>query len=207
MSVERLITQLESTTSTRAGGERDRLDVALEPVHVAHAGLGLVGAGQLEHLVGHVQAVGGAGRADAARGEQHVDAAARAEVEHRLALLELGDRERVAAAQRGQQRGVGQLAAFVGRVQRGAELLGLLVGDERGVGSAAVGGLLAGGDLRGGGGVALAHRLAQRVRVGASGRRRSRTTRPPRRSRSRPPSRTARSTSAASRAHNNSTRV
>ena len=79
------MTQLESTTSTVLGGERDRFDVALEPVHVLDAGLGLVGAGEVEHLVGHVEAVGGAGRADAAGGEQDVDAAAGAEVEHGLA--------------------------------------------------------------------------------------------------------------------------
>ena len=50
------------------------------------AGLGGVGAGQVEHLVGHVDAVREAGGADAAGRQQHVDATARAEVEHPLAL-------------------------------------------------------------------------------------------------------------------------
>ena len=93
------MTQLESTTSTVFVGERDGLDLALEPVDVLDAGLGLVGAGEVEHLVGHVEAVGGAGRADAAGGEQDVDAAAGAEVEHDVAGLEVDHRGRVAAAE------------------------------------------------------------------------------------------------------------
>ena len=86
------------------GRQRDRLDVALEPVHVLDARLRLVGAGEVEHLVGHVEAVGGAGGADAAGGEQDVDPAAGAEVEHGLALVQLGHGGRVAAAERGEQR-------------------------------------------------------------------------------------------------------
>jgi hypothetical protein len=58
--------------------ERDVFDVALEPVHVLDPGLGLVRAGELEHLVGHVQAVRRAGGTDAAGGQQDVDTAARA---------------------------------------------------------------------------------------------------------------------------------
>ena len=64
-------------------------------------------AGEGEHLVGHVQAVRLARRADARGGEQHVDAAARAEVEDRLALVQFGDGGGVAAAERGERRGVG----------------------------------------------------------------------------------------------------
>ena len=71
----------------RLGRERDRLDVALEPVHVLDAGLGLVGAREGEHLVGHVEPVGGAGGPDAPGGEQDVDPAAGAEVEHSLAFM------------------------------------------------------------------------------------------------------------------------
>ena len=81
----------------------------------------LVGAGELEHLVGHVEAVGLARRADAPGGEQHVDAAAGAEVEHGLALVQLGDRGRVAAAERGERRRVGQLVAVAVGVEAGAE--------------------------------------------------------------------------------------
>ena len=71
-----------------------------------------------EHLVGHVDPVGGARRADALRGQDHVDAAAGAEVEHRLALVQVGDRGRVAAAERCERRRLRQLAALLGVVQR-----------------------------------------------------------------------------------------
>ena len=87
--------------------QRDLLDVAAQPLDVGDAGLGLVAAREVEHLVGHVQPVGQARRADAAGGQQHVDPAAGAEVEHGLALVQLGDRDRVAAAQRGEHRGLG----------------------------------------------------------------------------------------------------
>ena len=61
------------------------------------------------------------GRADALRREDHVDAAARAEVEHGLALAQLRDRGRVAAAERRERRRLRQLAALLGVVQRLAE--------------------------------------------------------------------------------------
>ena len=57
-----------------------------------------------EHVGAGVQAVGDAVRADSARGEQDVQAAAGAEVQHGLAWLDVGHRERVAAAQAGAQR-------------------------------------------------------------------------------------------------------
>ena len=165
LSVERLMTQLESTTSTVSAGSGMASMWPLSQWTFSIAGLGLVGAGELEHLVGHVEAVGGAGGADAAGGEQHVDAAAGTEVEHRLALVQVGHGGRVAAPERGEQGGVGQLVALAVGVQAGAEQLGLLVGDHRGVRAAAARGR---GRVRGGerrGGVALAHRLAQRVRI------------------------------------------
>ena len=68
-------------------GQRNVLDLALEELDVGGAGLALVFARQGEHVVGHVEAVGLARGPDAARGEQHIDAAAGAEVEHRLAGL------------------------------------------------------------------------------------------------------------------------
>jgi hypothetical protein len=89
-------------------GQRDGLDVALEELDVGGAGLGRVGQGEREHLVGHVQAVGLAGRADAAGGEQDVDAAAGAQVEHPLILTQLCDGDGVAAAERGCHRFGGQ---------------------------------------------------------------------------------------------------
>ena len=93
------MTQLEMITSTESSGSGIVLDRALDELDVLDPGLALVGAGQLEHLVGHVEAVGLAGRADAARREQDVDPAAGAEVEDRLALVQVGDRGRVAAAE------------------------------------------------------------------------------------------------------------
>ena len=59
-----------------------------------------VGAGEVEHLVGHVDADRLAGRRDAAGGDEHVGAGAGAEVEHRLAGVEVGDGGRDPAAQR-----------------------------------------------------------------------------------------------------------
>ena len=59
---------------------------------VGDAGLGGVGAGQREHVGAGVQAVGGAGGADSAGGEQDVESAAGAEVQDGLAWLEAGDR-------------------------------------------------------------------------------------------------------------------
>ena len=163
LSVERLITQFESTTSTlTASGSGIASIWPLSQRDVLDAGLGLVRAREVEHLVGHVEPVRDAGRGDAAGREQHVDPAAGAEVEHDVAGAEVDHRERVAAAQRGLQRGVGQLVLLAVGVQARAEQLGLLVGDHRGVRSAA-----ARGDRRVGGGergrgVAGADGLAQR---------------------------------------------
>ena len=84
----------------RIVGQRDIFDLALEELDVLRAGLALVLAREREHLVGHVEAVGLAGRADAARREQHVDAAAGAEVEHRLARFQFGERGWIAASER-----------------------------------------------------------------------------------------------------------
>ena len=69
-------------TSTELSGSGMRFDRALEELDVGGAGLPLVLARERQHLVGHVEAVGLAGRADALGREQHVDAAARSEIEH-----------------------------------------------------------------------------------------------------------------------------
>ena len=109
----------------RVVGERDGLDLALEELDVLDAGLALVLAGQGQHLVGHVEAVRLAGGADPPGREQHVDAAAGAQVEHHLALVQLGQRRGVAAAQRGQH-GLGREARGLGS--------GVEVGGDRVVG-------------------------------------------------------------------------
>jgi hypothetical protein len=82
----------------RVGREGDVLDDAAEEDRVPHAGLVSVAACQGKHLLGHVEAVGDAGRPDPLRREDDVDAASGAEIEHRLALAEVGDGGRVAAA-------------------------------------------------------------------------------------------------------------
>ena len=103
---------------------------------------------------------------DAAGGEQDVDAAAGAEVEHDLAGREVGHRGRVAAAERGDQRVLGEFVALAVGVEAAAEELGLLVGDDRRVGAAAPGGLGRVGGERGRG-VARADGFAQRVGAAA----------------------------------------
>ena len=80
LSVERLMTQLEITTSTWSFGQRDLLDVALEELHVLDSRLGLVFLGQLKHFVGHIQTVSFPSRRDPPGREQHVYAAAASEV-------------------------------------------------------------------------------------------------------------------------------
>ncbi len=69
----------------RVAGQRDRFDVPFDELGVGGAGLGGVVPGEIQHLLGHVQAVGLTGGADPAGGQQHVDAAAGAQVEDRLA--------------------------------------------------------------------------------------------------------------------------
>ena len=116
--------------------QRDVLDVAAQPLHVGHTSLGLIATRQVEHLIGHVQPIGQPREADAPGGEQHVDPAARAEVKHGLALVQLGDRDRVAAAQRGQHGRFRQRVARVGLIQGGPEVVALLLGDDRTLGAA-----------------------------------------------------------------------
>ena len=79
------MTQLEMMTSTELSGSGMFSISPLRNSTLVDAGLALIFAGEGEHVVGHVEAVGLAGGADAPRGEQHIDAAAGAEVEHGLA--------------------------------------------------------------------------------------------------------------------------
>ena len=93
--------------------------------------------GELEHLVGHVEPDRAPARADPAGGDQHVGARSRAEVEHRLALVEVGDRGGNAAAERRLQ-GVVRRARGLVAVQRVAEdLVAVGVVQAGGVGCAA----------------------------------------------------------------------
>ncbi len=114
--------------------EGDVLDLSLEELDVGEAGLELVLAGEGEHLVGHVEAVGKTGSPDAAGGEEDVDASAGAEVEDDLAGEEIGEGGGVAAAEAGEDGVLGEYARLIGRVE--------IAGD--GV-AAAEGGIAAGG--------------------------------------------------------------
>ena len=78
-------------------------------------------------------------------------------------VVQVGHRGRVAAAERGEQRGVGQLVALAVGVEAGAEELGLLVGDRPRRRAAAARGLAAGRRARRGGGVALRGTVSRSV--------------------------------------------
>ncbi|HYB30287.1 MAG TPA: hypothetical protein VEF89_27020 [Solirubrobacteraceae bacterium] len=60
--------------------------VALAELHVLHAGREGIGACELEHLVGHVQADRLPGRPDPAGGDEHVRAGAGAEIQNGFPL-------------------------------------------------------------------------------------------------------------------------
>ena len=197
LSVERLITQFEITTSTESAGSGISSITPLRKIGVADPGLPRVRAGEREHLVGHVEPERESGRADPLRGQDHVDAAARAEIEDGLALVQVGDHDRVAAAERGERRGLRQLAALLGVVERLTELGRVALAVAAGAAATAAWRSFADRSRRLG--VAAAHFLAQLVcpvvvisNTLPSGRRRPRASRPPRASaRSRPTCRAA----------------
>ena len=116
------MTQFEMTTSTDSAGSGICSITPLRKCDVRDARLAGVLLGEREHLVGHVDAVGDARRPDALRREDHVDPSTGTEVEHGLALAQLRDGGRVAATERCEHRGLGELAALVGGVQRLAEV-------------------------------------------------------------------------------------
>src|SRR4051794_11305296 len=91
--------------------------MALEELDILGALLDAVLLGQRQHLVGHVQAVSEASRADAPSREQHVDSAAAPEVEDSLALGQGCQRCRVAAAERRFHRVLGDYSDLVAAVQ------------------------------------------------------------------------------------------
>ena len=83
----------------RCIGQRDVLDVPLQKLDVRHARLALVLPRQLEHRVRHVETVGLATRCDAARGEQHIDSAAGAEIEDGFSRGEVREGGGITAAE------------------------------------------------------------------------------------------------------------
>ncbi len=124
LSAERLITQFDMITSTRRVRQRDMLDLAAEEFGVRHAGGALILACERQHLVGHVEAVRLAGGAHAPRGEEHVDAAARAEIQDGLAGMQLGERGGISAAERGEHGALGQLIGLAAGVEVGGDRIG-----------------------------------------------------------------------------------
>ena len=78
--------------------QRDVLDGALEELDIAGAGLRGVGRRKVEHLIGHVDAVGEPGLADSTSRQQLRRPPARAEVQHLLTLPELRHGDAPAAA-------------------------------------------------------------------------------------------------------------
>src|SRR5271157_719102 len=101
----------------RVVGQGNVFDFAFEELGVVHAGLLFVLVGEGQHFVGHVEAVGFAAGRDAPRREQDVDAAAASEVEDCFAGFQFGQRGGVAAAERGQHGGLGELAGLFGVVE------------------------------------------------------------------------------------------
>ena len=102
----------------RVVGQRHRFDRPLQELDIPCTRLPLVSAGHLKHLVGHVDAIRLAARSDPLGREQHVDAAARAQVEDGLSLVKLGDRRRIAAAERSELRLVGERVSVGLQIER-----------------------------------------------------------------------------------------
>ena len=86
----------------RVVGQRDVLNFTFQELDIFDSSLALVFIREREHFVGHVETVGFAGGADSFRGEQHIYAAARAEVKDDFAWVQVRERGWIPAAERGQ---------------------------------------------------------------------------------------------------------
>ena len=104
LSGARLMTQLEMMTSTESPFERRVLHLREVKLHIGRAEVLRVLARQLYHVRRHIYADDLAFRADRSRRDEAVDAAAAAEIDHRLAGVQVAYRRGVAAARRRQQR-------------------------------------------------------------------------------------------------------
>lgn len=102
-----------------AVGQRDLLDVALQKLDIVHLGSDGVAAREIQHLIRHVEAVRLACGSDALGGEDHVDAASGTEVKDSLTLLQLRERGRVAASERGEK----SLGRHLGRLELVVQVL------------------------------------------------------------------------------------
>src|SRR5215469_466539 len=127
-------------------GERDVFDRALEEFNILNTGLFLILAGQREHFVGQVQAIGFPGEADAFGGKNDVNAAPGAEIKYGFAGLQLSEGRGVTATERGRDGFFGQRAFF----RIGVEVFGDEVAATESRAIAAAGSPAAGGALGGG---------------------------------------------------------
>ena len=140
LSAARLTTQLLMTTSIDSAGRGSASMWPLRNSTLVAPAWAALRLGEGEHLVGHVDPERATGRPDPLGGQEDVDAATGAEVEDALARVEVGDGGRVAAAERREDRGVGQLVALERGVEVRADRLGIaatrgaLGGADRGVG-------------------------------------------------------------------------
>ncbi|MEA2188500.1 MAG: hypothetical protein QOK16_3511 [Solirubrobacteraceae bacterium] len=100
--------------------ERQRLAVALDELGVSIPGGGSVGACQRQHLVGHVQADRAAAGCDPARADEDIGSGARAEIEDDVAVAQVGDGGRHAAAKRRRDRSLGARRRGLDVVVQGA---------------------------------------------------------------------------------------
>ncbi len=108
LSTDRLMTQFEMITSTVLAGSGISSMVPLRNSTFVAPAFRLVRPGEGQHLVSHVQAIRLAGGPDALRREQHVDAAAAAEVEYDFACVQVREGGGVAAPERREDCGLGQ---------------------------------------------------------------------------------------------------
>ena len=94
----RLITQLEITQSTEGRLDRHLLGLAETELDVGHPRLTRILPSPLDHLWRHVEPDHFAGRPDLLRGDEAVDACARADVQNGLAGLDSGERQWIPAS-------------------------------------------------------------------------------------------------------------
>src|SRR5947209_20608076 len=97
LSAERLMTQLEMTTSTAFAGRGICSISPFEKTYMLYPRFSTVAFCQFKHGIGHIQAIGKASRSNTPRREQHIDAAATAQVEHFLSRFQFRQRRWVAA--------------------------------------------------------------------------------------------------------------
>src|SRR5262249_42203639 len=108
--------------------QRDTLDVTSEELDILEPRFLLVRPRERQHLVGHVEAVDLACLADALGGEQHIDAAARSQIENRLSLSEINQRSRIPTPKGRRYRLCRQVTSLRIRVEAAGDRIGRAAG-------------------------------------------------------------------------------